>query len=77
MKITDIKPATANVPLEAPLGHANGCHRGRAVTRAEIGREAARMFSGNFRASVGLPAPAAPGHDGEAGFRSRRPEGQV
>lgn len=32
---------------------------GRAVTRAEIERDVARMFSGNFRAWVGLPAVGA------------------
>src|SRR2546430_12347086 len=31
MKITDIKPTTVTVPLEAPLRHANGCHWGRFV----------------------------------------------
>ncbi|MDT7816023.1 MAG: glucarate dehydratase, partial [Acidobacteriaceae bacterium] len=29
MKITDIRPTTVTVPLEAPLRHANGCHWGR------------------------------------------------
>src|SRR5207245_719917 len=31
MKITDIRPTTIAVPLEAPLRHANGCHWGRFV----------------------------------------------
>src|SRR3954465_5637394 len=31
MKIVDIRPTTVTVPLEAPLRHANGCHRGRFV----------------------------------------------
>jgi glucarate dehydratase len=31
MKITDIKPTTITVPLEAPLRHGNGCHWGRFV----------------------------------------------
>ena len=31
MRITDIKPTTVTVPLEAPLRHANGCHWGRFV----------------------------------------------
>src|SRR4051812_10871478 len=31
MKITDIKPTTVTVPLEAALRHANGCHWGRFV----------------------------------------------
>src|SRR5256885_15950530 len=31
MKITDIKPTTVTVPVEAPLRHANGCHWGRFV----------------------------------------------
>src|SRR6267142_3365367 len=31
MKITDIRPTTVTVPLEAPLRHANGCHWGRFV----------------------------------------------
>lgn len=31
MKITNIKPTTVTVPLEAPLRHANGCHWGRFV----------------------------------------------
>lgn len=29
MKLTDIKATSVTVPLEAPLRHANGCHRGR------------------------------------------------
>lgn len=29
MRITDIRPTTVTVPLEAPLRHANGCHWGR------------------------------------------------
>src|SRR5258705_3112216 len=31
MKITDIRPTTVTIPLEAPLRHANGCHWGRFV----------------------------------------------
>ena len=31
MKITNIKPTTVTIPLEAPLRHANGCHWGRFV----------------------------------------------
>src|SRR6476661_7024583 len=31
MKITEIRPTTVTVPLEAPLRHANGCHWGRFV----------------------------------------------
>lgn len=31
MKITDIRPTTITVPLEAPLRHASGCHWGRFV----------------------------------------------
>src|SRR2546430_14222907 len=31
MKITDIRPTTVTVPLEAPLRHANGVHWGRFV----------------------------------------------
>src|SRR5688500_19590319 len=31
MKITDLRPTTVAVPLEAPLRHANGCHWGRLV----------------------------------------------
>ena len=31
MRITDIRPTTVTVPLEAPLRHANGCHWGRFV----------------------------------------------
>ena len=31
MHITDIRPTTVTVPLEAPLRHANGCHWGRFV----------------------------------------------
>jgi glucarate dehydratase len=31
VKITDIKPTTVTIPLEAPLRHANGCHWGRFV----------------------------------------------
>ena len=31
MKITNIRPTTVTVPLEAPLRHANGCHWGRFV----------------------------------------------
>jgi glucarate dehydratase len=31
MRITEIRPTTVTVPLEAPLRHANGCHWGRFV----------------------------------------------
>jgi glucarate dehydratase len=31
MIITDIRPTTVTIPLEAPLRHANGCHWGRFV----------------------------------------------
>jgi len=31
MKITDIRPTTITVPLEAPLRHSNGAHWGRFV----------------------------------------------
>ena len=31
MRITDIRPTTVTVPIEAPLRHANGCHWGRFV----------------------------------------------
>src|SRR5438874_13091228 len=31
MKITDIRPTTVTVPLEAPIRHANGAHWGRFV----------------------------------------------
>src|SRR5213079_470488 len=31
MRITDVRPTTVSVPLEAPLRHANGCHWGRFV----------------------------------------------
>jgi len=31
MRITDIRPTTVTVPLEAPVRHANGCHWGRFV----------------------------------------------
>jgi glucarate dehydratase len=31
MKITNIRPTTVTIPLEAPLRHANGCHWGRFV----------------------------------------------
>lgn len=31
MRITNIRPTTVTVPLEAPLRHANGCHWGRFV----------------------------------------------
>jgi len=31
MRITDIKPTSVTVPLEAPIRHANGCHWGRFV----------------------------------------------
>ena len=31
MKITNIKPTTVAVPLEAPIRHANGCHWGRFI----------------------------------------------
>jgi glucarate dehydratase len=31
MRITDIRPTTVTIPLEAPLRHANGCHWGRFV----------------------------------------------
>jgi glucarate dehydratase len=31
MKITNIRPTTVTIPLEAPIRHANGCHWGRFV----------------------------------------------
>src|ERR1043165_2889062 len=31
MRITDIRPTTVTIPLEASLRHANGCHWGRFV----------------------------------------------
>jgi glucarate dehydratase len=54
MKITDIRATTVTVPLEAPLRHANGCHRGRFVrTVVEVETDAA---GDNFLEKIALPA---------------------
>ena len=49
MKITDIRPTTVTVPLEAPLRHANGCHWGRFVrTIVEVETDDGRIGLGEM-----------------------------
>ncbi len=61
MKITDIRPTTVTVPLEAPLRHANGCHWGRFVrTIIEVDTD---------EGITGLGEMGGGGESAEAGFR--------
>lgn len=64
MKITDIKPTTVTVPLEAPLRHANGCHWGRFVrTIVEIETD---------EGITGLGEMGGGGESAEATFRAMK-----
>src|SRR5207248_2991189 len=64
MKITDIKPTTVTVPLEAPLRHANGCHWGRFVrTVVEVETD---------EGLVGLGEMGGGGESAEAVFRAMK-----
>ena len=65
MKITDIKPTTVTVPLEAPLRHANGCHWGRFVrTIVEVETD---------EGITGLGEMGGGGESAEAAFRGLKP----
>lgn len=62
MKITDIRPTTVTVPLEAPLRHANGCHWGRFVrTIVEVDTD---------EGITGLGELGGGGESAEAAFRA-------
>jgi len=62
VKITDIKPTTVTVPLEAPLRHASGCHWGRFVrTIVEVETD---------EGIVGLGEMGGGGESAEAAFRA-------
>jgi len=62
MKITDIRPTTVTVPLEAPLRHANGCHWGRFVrTIIEVETD---------EGLIGLGEMGGGGESAEAAFRA-------
>ncbi|HZU25940.1 MAG TPA: enolase C-terminal domain-like protein, partial [Bryobacteraceae bacterium] len=61
MKITDIRPTTVTVPLQAPLRHANGCHWGRFVrTIVEVDTD---------EGITGLGEMGGGGESAEAAFR--------
>ena len=61
MKITDIRPTTVTVPLEAPLRHAHGCHWGRFVrTIVEVETD---------EGLIGLGEMGGGGESAEAAFR--------
>jgi glucarate dehydratase len=61
MKITDIRPTTVTVPLEAPLRHANGVHWGRFVrTIVEVDTD---------EGITGLGEMGGGGESAEAAFR--------
>jgi glucarate dehydratase len=61
MRITDIRPTTVTVPLEAPLRHANGCHWGRFVrTIVEVDTD---------EGITGLGEMGGGGESAEAAFR--------
>jgi glucarate dehydratase len=61
MRITDIRPTTVTVPLEAPLRHANGCHHGRFVrTIVEVDTD---------EGITGLGEMGGGGESAEAAFR--------
>jgi glucarate dehydratase len=65
MKITDIRPTTVTVPLEAPLRHANGCHWGRFVrTIIEVETD---------DGLIGLGEMGGGGESAEAAFRAMKP----
>ena len=64
MKITDIRPTTVTVPLEAPLRHANGCHWGRFVrTIIEVDTD---------EGLIGLGEMGGGGESAEAAFRAMK-----
>jgi glucarate dehydratase len=64
MKITDIRPTTVTVPLEAPLRHANGCHWGRFVrTIVEVETD---------DGLIGLCEMGGGGESAEAAFRAMK-----
>jgi glucarate dehydratase len=61
MRITDIRPTTITIPLEAPLRHANGCHHGRFVrTIVEVDTD---------EGITGLGEMGGGGESAEAAFR--------
>ena len=64
MKIVDIRATTVNVPLEAPLRHANGCHWGRFV-RTIVEVEADNGL-------IGLGEMGGGGESAEAVFRAMK-----
>lgn len=65
MRITDIRPTTVTVPLEAPLRHANGCHHGRFVrTIVEVDTD---------EGITGLGEMGGGGESAEAAFRGLKP----
>src|SRR5881227_165044 len=64
MKITDLRPTTVSVPLEAPLRHANGCHWGRFV------RTIVEVETNN--GLVGLGEMGGGGESAEAAFRAMK-----
>src|SRR5678810_1460510 len=64
MRITDIRPTTVTVPLEAPLRHANGCHWGRFVrTIIEVDTD---------EGIIGLGEMGGGGESAEAVFRAMK-----
>lgn len=64
MRITDIRPTTVTVPLEAPLRHANGCHWGRFVrTIIEVETD---------EGLIGLGEMGGGGESAEAAFRAMK-----
>jgi glucarate dehydratase len=65
MKITDLRPTTVTIPLEAPLRHANGCHWGRFVrTIIEVETD---------EGLIGLGEMGGGGESAEATFRAMKP----
>jgi glucarate dehydratase len=65
LKITDIRPTTVTVPLEAPLRHGNGAHWGRFVrTIVEVETD---------EGLVGLGEMGGGGESAEAAFRGLKP----
>jgi glucarate dehydratase len=65
MKITDIKPTTVTVPLEAPIRHGHGCHWGRFVrTIVEVETD---------EGITGLGEMGGGGESAEAAFRGLKP----
>lgn len=64
MRITDIRPTTVTIPLEAPLRHANGCHWGRFVrTIVEVDTD---------EGITGLGEMGGGGESSEAAFRAMK-----